>query len=160
MLKKCLSLILFFVLVAVVFVGCDSKDTKSLPSNNSLQTSVTEKTDTINATLNAEKEKYSEDVDTITLTIQNNEDNEIYYSPNFSLEVKENGKWTKVEKSKTITEDFIGVVKKGESKEVRFDIESQYDELKSGEYKTVVKLSSGEKNVDNGEEFSDEFIIK
>lgn len=110
--------------------------------------------------LKLDKSEYETETGTINLTVKNNSDTKIYYSPEAVLEINNGGTWkTVVPKNKITNDVMLTADAKGES-DYSFAVKSQYETLDAGSYRIGIKVSSDEAKVNDADYIYALFTVK
>lgn len=102
-----------------------------------------------NVVVSASTTEYGTNTEKINVTIENKSKDKVFYLPDFSLEVNNNGKWETVQPLSIAKQDIISFVEAGGKQQQDFYVSERYGELKSGKYRIVVTTANNEDDLQN-----------
>ncbi len=109
--------------------------------------------------MKAEKETYSNKVEEITITIENNSPYEYYYGEEFSLEQQVDGEWILVSPKEEIFVIDIANILESNGTNTFVSPLGYYDELSDGHYRIVKRMVKANTNEDEATGQTERFLL-
>lgn len=140
--KKLIALVLSFITITML-VSCNSNQAAS---QGDVEAGVT---------ITLDNSNYSNDNKTLLATWKNNLDTEIMFGEEFKIEQKVNNSWNLIEPKDNIAFDSIGYsIQTGGVKSHEYQINTNFGDLKSGDYRLVASYTKDKASKDIYAEFT------
>lgn len=134
----------------------NTKDGRDSDSKNEGSTMIYDKGDII---MKADKETYSNKVKEISLTIENNSSNELFYGEEFSLEQQVDGKWILVTPKEDIfVIEIANILEINRSNTFAIPL-GYYEELSDGHYRIVKNIVKENTSEDETTKQAESFLL-